>query len=49
MQKLLEQFKADQNEKNRTRLQNYLNKHMMAIVCAPIADQKYLRENGFHC
>jgi len=49
MQKLLAQFKADPSEKNRVRLQNYLNKHMMAIVCAPRDDQQYLRENGFKC
>jgi len=49
MQKLLAQFKAEQSEKNRIRLQNYLNKHMMAIVCAPIEDQKFLKENGFRC
>ena len=49
MQKLLAQFKADQSEKNRVRLQNYLNKHMMAICCAPREDQQYLRDNGFKC
>ena len=49
MQKLLAQFKADQSDKNRVKLQNYLNKHMMAIVCAPIEDQQYLRANGFQC
>lgn len=48
MQKLLEKFKADQSEKNRQRLQNYLIKHPFAIICAPIEDQKYIRENGFN-
>jgi hypothetical protein len=47
MQKLLEKFKLDPSEKNRSKLQNYLNKHMMATVIAPIDDQKFLKENGF--
>lgn len=49
MQKLLDQFKADQSEKNRVKLQNYLNKHMMAIVCATVEEQQYLKSNGFKC
>ena len=49
MQKLLLAFKADQSEKNRVKLQQYLNKHMMAICCASIEDQKYLKANGFSC
>ena len=49
MQTLLNKFKADQSENNRVKLQNYLNKHMMAIVCASIEDQQYLKSNGFKC
>ena len=49
MQTLLAKFKADQSENNRVKLQNYLNKHMMAIVCAPAEDQQYLKSNGFKC
>ena len=49
MQKLLEKFKADQSEKNRERLQNYLIKHPFAIICAPREDQLFIKENGFKC
>ena len=49
MQTLLAKFKADQSENNRVKLQNYLNKHMMAIVCATAEDQQYLKSNGFKC
>jgi len=47
MNKLLLAFKEDQSEKNRIKLQNYLNKHMMAICCAPLEDQQFLKANGF--
>lgn len=49
MNKLLSAFKADQSEKNRTKLQQYLNKHMMAVCCAPLEDVQYLKANGFNC
>jgi hypothetical protein len=47
MNKLLEAFKADPSEKNRIKLQNYLNKHMMATCLASIEDQQFLKANGF--
>jgi hypothetical protein len=47
MNKLLLAFKADQSEKNRIKLQNYLNKHMMSTCLASIEDQRYLKEHGF--
>ena len=47
MNKLLLTFKANQTEANRIKLQSYINKHMMAICCAPLEDQQYLKANGF--
>lgn len=47
MQKLLVSFKSNPTDANRIKLQKYINKHMMAICCAPIEDQIYLKTNGF--
>lgn len=47
MQKLLNTYKATPTESNRIKLQKYINKHMMAICCAPLEDQIYLKSNGF--
>jgi hypothetical protein len=47
MHKLLEQFKADPSEKNRVKLLNYLNKHMMAICIASPDDQKFIKTHIF--
>ena len=47
MHKLLEQFKADPSEKNRVKLLNYLNKHMMAICVASPDDQKFIKTHIF--
>jgi hypothetical protein len=47
MNKLLVSFKNDPTESNRIKLQKYINKHMMAICCAPLEDQIYLKSNGF--
>ena len=47
MNKLLIAFKSDPTESNRIKLQKYISKHMMAICCAPLEDQIYLKTNGF--
>lgn len=47
MNKLLVSFKNDPTESNRIKLQKYISKHMMAICCAPLEDQIYLKTNGF--
>jgi hypothetical protein len=47
MKKLLDQFKANPTDANRTKLQNYLRKHMMAICVATPEDQQYLKAHGF--
>jgi hypothetical protein len=47
MNKLLVSFKTNPTESNRIKLQKYINKHMMAICCAPLEDQQYLKSNGF--
>lgn len=47
MQKLLNAFRANPTEANRTKLQKYLNKHMMAICLATPEDQAFLKANQF--
>jgi hypothetical protein len=47
MNKLLVAFKSEPTEANRIKLQKYISKHMMAICCAPLEDQQYLKANGF--
>lgn len=47
MQKLLAAFRANPTDANRTRLQNYLNKHMMAVCLATPEDQAYLKAHNF--
>jgi hypothetical protein len=47
MNKLLNTYKAEPTESNRIKLQKYINKHMMAICCAPLEDQQFLKLNGF--
>jgi hypothetical protein len=47
MNKLLVSFKTNPTYANRIKLQKYISKHMMAICCAPIEDQIYLKANGF--
>lgn len=47
MNKLLVSFKLNPTEANRIKLQRYISKHMMAICCAPLEDQIYLKTNGF--
>jgi|LakMenEpi03Aug12_release.lakeMendotaPanAssembly.Ray.scaffolds.fasta_scaffold233150_5 hypothetical protein len=48
MNKLLVAFKTAPTEANRIKLQKYISKHMMAICCAPLEDQQYLKANGFN-
>jgi hypothetical protein len=47
MNKLLVAFKSEPTEANRIKLQKYISKHMMAICCAPLEDQIFLKSNGF--
>jgi len=47
MLKLIETFLADPSDKTRAKLQNYLNKHMMAVCMASPEQQAFLRVNGF--
>lgn len=47
MHKLLEAFRANPTDANRTKLQNYLNKHMMASCLATPEDQAFLKANQF--
>ena len=47
MNKLLEAFVANPNEKTRSKLQAYLNKHMMAVCMATPEQQQVLKLNGF--
>lgn len=47
MNKLLEAFIANPTEAARARLQNYLNKHMMAVCMATPEQQQTLKSNGF--
>ena len=47
MYKLLTVYKANPTEANKIKLQKYLNKHSMAICCAPLEQQQFLKANGF--
>jgi hypothetical protein len=47
MKKLLESYKKLPSPSNRTKLQNYLNKHMMAICMASQEDIAFLKDNEF--
>jgi hypothetical protein len=47
MYKLLTIYIANPSEANKIKLQKYLNKHSMAICCAPIEQQQFLKANGF--
>lgn len=47
MQKLLDQFKADQTDANRVKLQKYITKHPMAACLVSTEDFKFLKEHGF--
>jgi hypothetical protein len=47
MNKLIQAFKADPSDKNRAKLQAYLQKHMMAICMASPDEQQFLKANGF--
>jgi hypothetical protein len=47
MNKLIQTFKANPSDKNRAKLQAYLQKHMMAICMASPDEQQFLKANGF--
>jgi hypothetical protein len=47
MNKLIQAFKAHPSDKNRAKLQTYLQKHMMAICMASPDEQQFLKANGF--
>ena len=47
MHKLLEAFRTNPTEANRTKLQRYLDKHMMAICLATPDEQAFLKANQF--
>jgi len=47
MHKLLTAFRANPTDANRAKLQNYLNKHMMAVCLATPEEQAFLKSNGF--
>jgi hypothetical protein len=47
MNKLIEQFVENPCDKTRSNLQNYLNKHPMAICHATPRKLEFLKINGF--
>lgn len=47
MQKLLNAYRKLPSPSNRVKLQNYLNKHMMAVCMASIEDIAFLRAHNF--
>lgn len=47
MTKLLNTFRAAPTASNRTKLQTYLNRHMMAICLATAEEVAFLRANEF--
>lgn len=47
MNKLIQAFKTDPSDKNRAKLQAYLQKHMMAICMASPDEQQFFAINGF--
>ena len=47
MTKLINTYRKLPSPSNRTKLQNYLNKHMMAVCMATIEDIAFLKANGF--
>lgn len=49
MTKLINAYRAAPTEANRTRLQKYLNKHMMAVCMASQQELAFLKTEGFDC
>jgi hypothetical protein len=47
MKKLLESYKKVPSPTNRAKLQNYLNKHMMAVCMAAQEDIAFLKAHEF--
>jgi hypothetical protein len=47
MQKLLNTYRKLPSPANRAKLQDYLNRHMMAVCLATPEENAFLRANGF--
>jgi len=47
MEKLINTYRAAPTDANRTKLQKYLDKHMMAICMATPEELAFLKANGF--
>ena len=47
MTKLLNNYRATPTAANRAKLQNYLNKHMMAVCMASTEEMAFLKANQF--
>jgi hypothetical protein len=47
MSKLINAYRKLPSPSNRVKLQNYLNKHMMAVCMASIEDIAFLRAHNF--
>ena len=47
MDKLINAFRALPNDANRSKLQAYINRHMMAVCLLTAEDQHYLIDQGF--
>ena len=47
MSKLISTYQAAPTAANRSKLQAYLNKHMMAACLATVEETEFLRVNGF--
>jgi len=48
MQKLINAYRKLPSPSNRTKLQNYINKHMMAVCLLLPDDVAFLRSNNFN-
>ena len=48
MSKLLNKYKALPSPSNRTKLQNYLNKHPFSICIASLEDVAFLKAHSFN-
>lgn len=47
MTKLIDTFRAAPTDKNRARLQAYIQKHMMSLCCATAEEISFLKANNF--
>ena len=48
MSKLINQYRAMPSPANRTKLQAYLNSHMMAVCMATVEDVAFLKAHEFN-